>query len=100
MNLGLQGNVILVTGGARGMGEGIAKVLAMEGAIPVIIGRDAQDNEAAVQAILNSGAQAYPVRAELTQTEECQRAVAAAVARFGRIDGLVNNAGINDGVSL
>src|SRR5205823_7704577 len=38
--------------------------------------------------------------AELTQTAECQKTVAAAVARFGRIDGLVNNAGINDGVSL
>jgi L-fucose dehydrogenase len=87
MNLGLEGNVILVTGGARGIGEGIVRLLAAEGAVPVVIDRNAADGEAVVQA-------------ELTRTEDCQRAVETAVARFGRIDGLVNNAGVNDGVSL
>jgi L-fucose dehydrogenase len=100
MDLGLQGKVILVTGGARGIGNGIARVLAAEGAVPVIIGRDAAENDAAAQAIRNAGGQAFPVQAELTHTEECQQAVAMAVAHFGRLDGLVNNAGINDGVSL
>ena len=42
----------------------------------------------------------FAVRAELTQTADCRRAVAEVVARFGRIDGLVNNAGVNDGVGL
>lgn len=87
MDLGLHDKVILVTGGARGIGGGIARVLAAEGAIPVIIDRDTAGNEAAV-------------RAELTRTEECRQAVETALARFGRIDGLVNNAGVNDGVSL
>lgn len=100
MDLGLQNKVILVTGGAKGIGRGIAEVLAAEGALPVIVGRNADDNEAAVQAIHATGGQAFAVTAELTYTEECHKAVAAAIARFGRIEGLVNNAGINDGVGL
>src|SRR5207245_2495092 len=89
MDLGLQNRVVLVTGGAKGIGEGIAKVLAAEGALPVIIGRNAADNEAVVRAIVAASGQAYAVQAELTRTEECQRAVADALARFGRIEGLV-----------
>ncbi len=100
MNLELTAKVILVTGGAKGIGEGIARVLAAEHAIPVIVGRNAVDNEAAVAAILQTGGLAHGIEAELTRTEECRRAVEIAVARFGRIDGLVNNAGINDGVGL
>jgi L-fucose dehydrogenase len=100
MDLGLQDKVVLVTGGARGIGQGIARVLAAEGAIPVVVGRDAGDNEAAVQGIRDAGGRAWSVQAELTTTEDCRRAVEAAVARFGRLDGLVNNAGVNDGVSL
>jgi L-fucose dehydrogenase len=100
MDLGLHNRVIVVTGGAKGIGAGIATVLAVEGAIPVIVGRNAADNETAVQSIRNAGGQAEAVQAELTNTEECRRAIAAVVARFGRIEGLVNNAGINDGVNL
>jgi L-fucose dehydrogenase len=100
MDLGLQNKVILVTGGAKGIGRGIAEVLAGEGAIPVIIGRNAADNEAAVRALVAAGGQAFAVTAELTRTEECRNAVATAVERFGRIEGLVNNAGVNDGVGL
>jgi len=100
MNLDLDEKVILVTGGAKGIGAGIARLLAAERAIPVIIGHNAADNEAAVQAILQACGQAEAIEAELTRTEECRRAVETAVARFGRIDGLVNNAGINDGIGL
>jgi L-fucose dehydrogenase len=97
MDLQLRDHVILVTGGAKGIGEGIARVLAGEDAIPVIVGRNAADNALAVKAI---GGRAFAVTAELSRTEECKNAVEAAAAQFGRIDGLVNNAGINDGVSL
>jgi L-fucose dehydrogenase len=100
MDLRLQNKVILITGGAKGIGRGIAEVLAGEGAIPVIIGRNVDDNEAAAKAILAAGGQAFAFTAELTQTEECRQAVTAAADRFGRIEGLVNNAGINDGVGL
>jgi L-fucose dehydrogenase len=100
MDLGLQNKVILVTGGARGIGRGIVEVLVGEGAIPVLIDRAAEDNETVVQAIRAAGRQTFAVPAELSRTEECRNAVAAAVERFGRIEGLVNNAGINDGVGL
>ena len=55
MDLGLQDKVILVTGGAKGIGLGIVKVLAAEGAIPVVVGRSAEDNEAAVRAVTGGG---------------------------------------------
>jgi L-fucose dehydrogenase len=100
MDLGLQDRVILVTGGAKGIGEAICRVLAAEGAVPVILGRNRADNEAALKAIEASGARAWAIEAELTRTEECKKAVDTAVAKFGRVDGLVNNAGINDGVNL
>jgi L-fucose dehydrogenase len=100
MDLHLQNRVILVSGGAKGIGAGICRVLAAEGAIPVVIGRNSADNERLVSEISATGGRAWPVEAELTRTDDCQRAVEAAVKQFGRIDGLVNNAGINDGVNL
>jgi NAD(P)-dependent dehydrogenase (short-subunit alcohol dehydrogenase family) len=100
MDLHLQDRVILVTGGAKGIGAGICRVLAAEGAIPVVIGRNQGDNERLAAEIVAAGGQATAIEAELTRTAEVERAVAAAVIRHGRIDGLVNNAGVNDGVNL
>ncbi len=100
MNLQLNNKVIIVTGGAKGIGEGICKVLAAEGAIPVIVGRKAEDNLKVVAAIEAAGGRAFQVAAELSEPAECKKAVDAVVAEYGRIDGLVNNAGVNDGVGL
>lgn len=100
MDLGLKDAVILVTGGAKGIGLGVCQVLAAEGAIPVIVGRNASDNAAAVRSIEAAGGKAWSVTTELNQTEDCRHAVAATVKQFHRINGLVNNAGINDGVNL
>ncbi|MEO7531836.1 MAG: SDR family oxidoreductase [Sediminibacterium sp.] len=100
MDLQLQNKVILVTGGARGIGEGIVRVLAKEGAIPVIIGRNEMDNLKLVNELVDAGAHAWQVTAELTNPESSQKAVHAVVEKFGRIEGLVNNAGVNDGVGL
>ena len=100
MNLNLDGKVIIVTGGAKGIGEGISTVLAAEGAIPVIIGRSEADNLKTVDAIRATGGQAHQFVAELTEPDDCRRAVEQTLAQFGRIDGLVNNAGVNDGVGL
>ena len=96
MDLNLSKKIILVTGGAKGIGEGITRVLAAEGAFPVIIGRNANDNQELIKAI-GTGAE---VTAALQDPDQCAAAVNAVVARFGRIDGVVNNAGINDGISL
>jgi L-fucose dehydrogenase len=100
MDLQLQDKVIIVTGGAKGIGEGIARVLAREGARVAIVGRSEADNSRTVAAIMEAGGQAWQVVAELSDPAACAQAVAAVVAQFGRVDGLVNNAGVNDGVGL
>ncbi|ODS78865.1 MAG: short-chain dehydrogenase [Cytophagaceae bacterium SCN 52-12] len=100
MNLGLDKKIVIVTGGAKGIGEGIVRFLAGENAIPVIVGRSEADNLDLVSEIEKSGAEAFQVVAELTRPEENKKAVDTVLDRFGRIDGLVNNAGVNDGVGL
>ncbi len=100
MDLKLGGKIIIVTGGAKGIGEGISKTLAREGAIPVIIGRHKADNLKLMEEIKISGCNAFQVAAELTDPAECENAVRSVVTEFGRMDGLVNNAGVNDGVGL
>ena len=96
MYLQLKDKIIIVTGGATGIGEGIVNVLAKEGAVPVIIGRNEKDNLAAVDAIKKDGGKAFQVVAELSIPQQCEHAVLEVVKQFGRIDGLVNNAGVND----
>jgi L-fucose dehydrogenase len=100
MNLNLTDKIMLVSGGAKGIGLAIAEVLANERALPVIIGRNKADNEFAVNQIEAKGGKADSIEAELSKPDECKQAVASIVAKYGRIDGLVNNAGINDGVGL
>ncbi|MDR3693823.1 SDR family oxidoreductase [Mucilaginibacter sp.] len=100
MDLQLKNKVIIVTGGAKGIGEGIVKVLAKEGAIPVVIGRNVADNLKCVEAVEAEGGTAGQVAAELTDPAECEQAVQQVIGKYGRIDGLVNNAGVNDGVGL
>jgi L-fucose dehydrogenase len=100
MDLGLKDKVIIVTGGAKGIGEGIVNLLAEEHAIPVIVGRNEKDNLEVLSKIKSSGKNALQVVAELTKPEECEKAVKEVWKEFGCIDGLVNNAGVNDGVGL
>ncbi len=100
MDLQLKDKIIIVTGGAKGIGEGIVKVLAEEGAVPVIIGRDKGDNLKTVNEIEAAGGKSYQVVAELTRPTECEKAVKIIQEKFGRIEGLVNNAGVNDGINL
>lgn len=97
MNLNLDNKIIIVTGGAKGIGEGIVKALAAENAIPVIVGRKKADNLKTLEGINNKG---FQVVAELTQPQQCEIAIQQIAAKYNRIDGLVNNAGLNDGVGL
>jgi L-fucose dehydrogenase len=100
MELNLNNKVIIVSGGAKGIGEGIVKILAAEGAIPVIIGRNEADNLKTVAAVEAAGGKAVQVVAELSHPAECEAAVKKIIEKYNRIDGLVNNAGVNDGVGL
>ncbi|HNP22188.1 MAG TPA: SDR family oxidoreductase [Panacibacter sp.] len=100
MDLQLKDKVIIVTGAAKGIGEGIVKVLAAEGAIPVIVGRSEADNLKTQAEVAALGAEVFQVVAELTDPASSELAVKSVLEKYGRIDGLVNNAGVNDGVGL
>lgn len=100
MDLNFENKVVIVTGGAKGIGEGVSRLLAKEGAIPVIVGRNEADNKKLVEELTAQGLQAFQVSAELTKPEECEKTVTQVMAKYGRIDGLVNNAGVNDGIGL
>lgn len=100
MNLNLTHKVIIVTGAAKGIGAAIVKVLAAEGALPIIIGRNENDNLKLVNEIKALGQQVDFITAELTNPEASKRVVETVISRYGKIDGLINNAGVNDGVGL
>src|SRR5579872_2348452 len=100
MDLLLKDKVVVVTGGAKGIGFGIVEALAKEGAIPVIIGRDEADNLSALDKVKEVGVNGFQITAELSKPDECKKAVDLTLKQFGKIEGLVNNAGINDGVGL
>ncbi|MFO1225824.1 SDR family oxidoreductase [Roseateles sp.] len=89
MDLGLQGRVILVTGGGSGIGAAICRQLVQEGAIAISLGRGSTAPEASAH-----------IELELQDEPACRAAVARIAAEHGHIDGLVNNAGVNDNVGL
>ena len=100
MDLELKNKIVIVTGGARGIGEGIVRVLSEEGAVVAIVGRNQDDNLKLQNELEKSGSDLISVEAELSDPAACEKAVKTVVSKYGRIDGLVNNAGVNDGVGL
>lgn len=100
MDLQLQDKVVIVTGGAKGIGAGCVEAFAAEGAIPVIVGRSPEAADALAANIRGRGRRVDFIEAELTSEEACRHAVTTVLERYGRIDGIVHNAGINDGASL
>lgn len=100
MDLHLNNKVIIVSGGALGIGQAIVECLAKEGAIPVIFGKDEKDNIAMVAKLQTEGLKCDHFVIELSEGDQCKKAIDFVVNKYGQIDGLVNNAGINDGVSL
>ena len=90
----LAGRVAVVTGGTRGIGLAIARLLADDGASVVVSGRDPGRLESAAKELEALGATALAVAADAAKREDADRVVEAARERFGRIDVLVNNAGI------
>ena len=100
MDLGLKGKIIIVTGGSKGIGSGIVSVLLEEGAIPIIVGRDKKTILSAVNKYKGRNLEVGFAFAELTDPKQCEQAVKKIINDFRKIDGLVNNAGVNDGIGL
>lgn len=100
MDLHLQNKVILVTGGASGIGEAIIRGAAGEGAIPVIVDRDVERGKSLEVSLHSQGHAGWFVEADLGEITHCQQVIEATTNRLGRLDVLVNNAGINDEVGL
>lgn len=96
MDLHLRNKVIIVTGGARGIGKSIAKALAEEGATSVIVDRSAES----IKTLPDSSQKSHFFKADLTSAEACKKTIEEIVEEFGRIDGIVNNAGNNDSIGL
>lgn len=96
MELGITGRTVLVTGGAKGIGAAIVRSLSAEGARLVIVDRDAD----AAHSLAADVAGVESVIADLRDEGACRAAVAEAVRQTGRLDAVVNNAGVNDGVGL
>ncbi|HVY86768.1 MAG TPA: SDR family NAD(P)-dependent oxidoreductase [Caulobacterales bacterium] len=87
-----EGKVAIVTGSTQGLGEGIATRFAREGARVVVNGRSATKGEAVLERLRRLGAEAIYVQADLSEKSRAQSVVDMALARFGRIDFLINNA--------
>jgi L-fucose dehydrogenase len=100
MDLGLKDKVILVTGGGAGIGEGISRACLAEGARVVILSRRSENVQQFMAEMKSDGAACTLIEAHLEDTNRCRQAIAEVEERFGAIDGLVNNAGVNDGVGL
>jgi L-fucose dehydrogenase len=91
---------MLITGGAKGIGAAITRVSVREGAIPVIVDRDQAACEKLFTELKLVPERGHYVVADLQPAANCAKAVEETIRTFGRIDALVNNAGVNDGVGL
>lgn len=95
MTADLAGKVIIVTGGAQGLGRGIVRALSAGGARVAVAGRNLEAARAAAEeATRTHAAEAIAVRADVASFEDCSRLVAETYAHFGALDGLVNNAAL------
>jgi L-fucose dehydrogenase len=100
MDLQLKDKVIIVTGGAKGIGAAIVRSCAGEGAVPVIVGRDAEAGKHLQGELQKGGGKCGLITVDLLTPDSCLRAVEEVLKTFGRLDALVNNAGRNDKVGL
>src|SRR5262249_6797475 len=100
MNLELEQKVVLVTGGAKGIGEAITRAFAAEGAIACVLGRNREEAGRLVAELAAKGQKADSFHCEMTDEAAVKAAVTAILAKYRRIDVVVNNAGVNDGVGL
>lgn len=100
MDLQLKEKIVVISGGAQGIGAAISEACAREGAVPVIVNRDLEEAHQLVERLRGDGARCELVTAELRTPESCRAAIDEVLRRCRRIDALVNNAGENDEVGL
>jgi NAD(P)-dependent dehydrogenase (short-subunit alcohol dehydrogenase family) len=100
VHLELEDKVIVITGGAKGIGAAISRACGQEGAVPVVVDRDEEAGRQIERELTGAGVRCTWSGADLLAEDAAREAVIAVVEKYGRIDGLVNNAGINDRVGL
>jgi L-fucose dehydrogenase len=100
MDLQLKEKVVLITGGAKGIGAAIARGCAREGAIPVLVDKDGEAGKQLQMELQKLGAPCALICTDLLPAANCASAVTQTLHDFGRLDVLVNNAGINDNAGL
>lgn len=100
MDLQLTDKVFIVSGGSKGIGEAISRHLVAEGAKLVIATRSKGATEELAKELQETGGKIHTVIGDLQELPNCQKVIEETVSIFGRIDGIVNNAGVNDGASL
>jgi NAD(P)-dependent dehydrogenase (short-subunit alcohol dehydrogenase family) len=96
----LDGKVVLVTGGTQGVGAGVARAAAREGAVVAVTGRRPDIGEALAVSLRETGAHAMFVRSDIADVAQARNAVAAVIDAYGRVDCLVNSAGLTARGSL
>jgi len=100
MDLQLKDKVVLITGGAKGIGAAITRGCAREGAIPVFVDKDEKAGKELESELQKGGARCELICADLLRAESCSAAVEKILQKVGRLDVLVNNVGVNDNVGL
>lgn len=100
MDLQLHKKVFVVSGGAKGIGVSISKMIAREGGTAIIADSDQIANEKAIAEIRLNGGKAYAIAVDLKEPGDCKKAIEFAIDTCQRLDGIVNNAGSNDSVGL
>ncbi len=100
MELRLQDKVVIVTGGSKGIGEAITRLLAEEGAVPVVVTRSRDSAARLLEELHQAGRRGHFIEADLGAAETSRRVIEETIARTGKIDAIVNNAGRNDGAGL
>jgi NAD(P)-dependent dehydrogenase (short-subunit alcohol dehydrogenase family) len=100
IDLQLKDKVVVITGGAKGIGAAIARACGEEGACPVIVDRDADAGLQLQNELRSQGISCCSINVELSEPEQCLQAMEQSTKAFGRLDALVNNAGLNDKVGL
>ncbi|HST81661.1 MAG TPA: SDR family NAD(P)-dependent oxidoreductase, partial [Kineosporiaceae bacterium] len=90
----LEGKIVLISGGSQGVGAGVARAATREGAVVAVTGRRPEIGEALVAQLRDTGATAMFVPTDVADVAQAQASVEAVVTAFGRVDCLVNSAGL------